>query len=60
MALDYADEIGALLFETSALANSGIQDAFSAISRVALRRCTGRLSNAALLVVFSKENFLLI
>lgn len=32
-ALDYAEGIGALLFETSALANFGIQDAFAAISR---------------------------
>ena len=35
-ALDYAEGIGALLFETSALANFGIQDAFAAISRVIL------------------------
>ena len=33
-ASDYADGIGALLFETSALANVGILDAFAAISRV--------------------------
>lgn len=32
-ASDYADGIGALLFETSALANVGILDAFAAISR---------------------------
>ena len=33
-ASEYAETIGALLFETSALANVGIQDAFAAISRV--------------------------
>jgi len=32
-ASEYAETIGALLFETSALANVGIQDAFAAISR---------------------------
>ena len=34
VAIEYAEGIGALLFETSALANFGIQDAFAAISRV--------------------------
>jgi len=33
VAIEYAEGIGALLFETSALANFGIQDAFAAISR---------------------------
>jgi len=49
MALDYADEIGALLFETSALANSGIQDAFSAISRALISYAESSSKGSSLL-----------